>query len=285
MSISTVPRRPAGVPGRALAALTALTAALVAAFVAAPSALLARGPDSGLGDEQHLTDAFRSAFVGYWRSGGPGLTPDLQQIVEYWQRYHLAKAVIAAVALVVLVALGRLLWTAFLRADGGPRRIGLAAAGSLAAVLALVPVVAVLANLQGVMAPYASLFPMLVDGAPGGGELAGVLDQARQQLAGAQTPGTRVSPALDVMVGELGWYHVVMAVLAPIVALALIGLSVLAWRRFAATRADGRTRRLLGVSGAVAALVALPFLLLTAANVSVAADPAPATLALLEGSF
>jgi hypothetical protein len=281
----TIPRRSAGVPGRALAWLTALTAALVAAFVAAPRALAALGPTGDLGDEQHLTAAVRSAFVGYWRSGGPGLTPDLEKIVEYWQRYHLTKVVFAAAALIVLVALAGLLWKAFLRAGDVPRRIGLAVAGSLASVLALVSLVAVMANVQGVLAPYASLMPMLIDGAPADDDLAGVLDQARQQLTDAQSSGTRMPPVLDMLVGEFGWYHVVMAVLAPIVAVAILVLSVLAWRRFATTRADRRTRRLLGVSGLVTATLALAFVLLTVANVGVAADPAPASLALLDGSY
>jgi hypothetical protein len=185
----------------------------------------------------------------------------------------------------VLVALGRLLWSAFLRSSGAPRRIGLAVAGSSAALLALVALVAAMANLQGVLAPYASLLPMLVDGGPADGELAAVLDQARQQLVDARASGTATAPVLDGVVGQLGWFHVVMAVLAPVVVLALVALSALAWRRRAAVRTDRRTRRLLGAAGLAAALVALPFAVLTAANVSVAADPAPATLALLEGSF
>lgn len=278
MNSPTSPPRSAGFSGSALAALAA---ALVAAFIVAPGALATRGPATGFSDEQQLTDAFRSAFVDYWRSEGPALTPELEQIVECWQRYHATKAVTAALLLVVLVALGGLLWKAFLQAGEVPRRIGLAVAGSLASMLALVSLVAVIANVQGVLAPYASLMPLLVDGTPADAELASVLDQARQQL----TSGTRLSPALEVMVDENGWYHVVMAVLAPIVAVAFIGLSVLAWRRFARTRTDRRTRRLLGVSGVVAALVALPFLLLMAANVSVAIDPAPSLLALFNGSF
>lgn len=285
MNSPTSPPRSAGVPGRALAALIALAAALVAAFIAAPSALAASGFDGSLGDEQQLTHAFRSAFIDYWRSGGPGLTPDLEQIVEYWQRYHATKVVTAAIVLVVLLMLGGLLWQAFLRAGEVPRRIGLAVAGAVASMLALVSLLAVMANMQGVMAPYASLMPMLIDGAPADAELAGVLEQARQQLTDAQTSRARTYPALAVMVSENGWYHVVMAVLAPIVAVALIGLSALAWKRFARTRTDCRTRRLLGVSGTVAALLALPFLVLMAANAGVAADPAPSLLALVNGSF
>jgi len=46
----------------------------------------------------------------------------------------------------------------------------------------------VMANIQGAMAPFASLFPMLMDGTPDAG-LAATLAQARQQLAGSHRAG------------------------------------------------------------------------------------------------
>src|SRR6185295_15066159 len=106
----------------------------------------------------------------------------LERVVDYWFRYHVAKAVIATILLIVLVALGVLLWKAFLRAGGlgAGRRVALASAGVLVTMLAVFSLAMVMANIQGAVAPFASLLPMLTDG-PTDGELAGTLDQVTQR--------------------------------------------------------------------------------------------------------
>ncbi|WP_329072044.1 hypothetical protein [Streptomyces sp. NBC_01429] len=288
MSSSVATSRSAGVSGRTLAVLVALAVALVAAFFVAPGRLASSGTGSGLVDEHHLGKAFRAAFVGYWSSGDRGFSPDLESVVDYWFRYHVAKAVIAALLLTVLVALGVLLWKAFLRAGGlgAGRRAALAAGGIFAAMLGLLSSVVVMANIQGATAPFASLFPMLVV-RTADGELADTLDQVRQRLAEPQSAGARTPPALTVMISDFSRYHVVLAVLAAIAAVVLIGLSVLLWKRFARTGAgsDRRTRRVVGSFGVLSALLSLALIVVAVANTTSAADPAPALLSLFEGGW
>jgi uncharacterized membrane protein len=134
------------------------------------------------------------------------------------------------------------------------------------------------------VAPFSSLLPMLLDGATNGatdgatdGALAGTLAQVRQDLAGAQH-----GPASAVMISDFARYHVAMAVIASIVAVVLIGLSAVLWKRFAS---DRRARRVRGAYGVVSALLVLGMVVVVVANATTAADPAPALLALFEGSW
>ncbi|MGW6917834.1 hypothetical protein ACWGB8_29015 [Kitasatospora sp. NPDC054939] len=277
--------RSAAVPGRVLAALAALAAALVAAFVEAPRTLASTG-SSAFADRSDLADAVRRSFVAHWSSGGRELSPDLANVVDYWSRYHVAKAVIAAVLLVVLAVLARVLWRGFLGAGGrgAGGRAALASAAVLVTGLALFALVVVMANVQGAVAPYASLLPILAVGAADG-ELAGTLDQVRQRLAESQSGGG-APDALAVMVGDFARYHVAMAVIAAVVALALGAASAVAWRRFARTgRQDRRARRLLASAGAVSALLAAAVAVVAVANTTTAADSAPALLAFFEGGW
>ena len=75
----------------------------------------------------------------------------------------MVKAVTAALLLIVLIALGVLLWKAFLRADGVGvgKRTAHASAGALVTMLALFSLAIAMANIQGAAAPFASLLPML----------------------------------------------------------------------------------------------------------------------------
>lgn len=109
--------RSTDISGRSLTMLVALIAALVAAFVVAPRTLAERIWGGGFVDERGLSEALRMAFVEYWSSGDRDFTPGLQSVVDYWFGYHVAKAVIAARLLIVLSALGILLWKAFLTAS------------------------------------------------------------------------------------------------------------------------------------------------------------------------
>ncbi|XVQ09846.1 hypothetical protein ACQP1W_46260 [Spirillospora sp. CA-255316] len=282
MSAHAALPRSAGIPGRALAVLTVLAVALSAAFVAAPRMLA--GDFAGSRD---LVEALRESFTGYWSSGDRELSPGLERVVDYWFRYHLAKAAIAAVLLIALVALGVLVWKAFLNADGPGRgkRAALASAGVLVTMLALFSLLAVMANIQGAAAPYASLLPMLTAGATGA-QLTGTLDQVRQQLAGYPGAGGHTAPALEVMVSDFARYHVAMAVIAAVVAAVLIGISAVLWRKFAGTKPSRRrARRVLGAFGALSALVSLAMIVIAVANTATAADPAPALLAFFEGGW
>jgi hypothetical protein len=211
----------------------------------------------------------------------------MEKVVGYWFRYHVVKAVIAALLLIVLAALGVMLWRAFLRAGGigAGRRAALVFAGTLVTVLALLSLVIVMANVQGAVAPFASLLPMLALSATGG-ELGDTLDQVRQQLSDSVRAGGRTPPALDVMVSDFSRYHVAVAVIGAFVAVVLLGLSLLLWKLFARTASsDRRTKRVLGSFGVLSVLLSLAVIVLVVANVTVAAQPAPALLAFFEGGW
>ncbi|MFC8849174.1 MULTISPECIES: hypothetical protein [unclassified Micromonospora] len=286
MHSSAAPPRPAGASGRVIAALGVLAAALVVAFVVAPPALTADRA-GGIVDRRDLGEALRASFVEYWRSDDRSLSPDLARVVDYWSRYHLVKAVIAALLLIVLVALGTRLARAFVTAGGlgAGKRVALAAGGVLVATLAPLSLAMVMANVQGAVAPFASLLPMLTDGVTDP-ELADTLTQVEQRLADVGSTGGSGSPALDLMIDDFSWYHEAMAVAAAVVAAVLIATSVVAWRRFARTRSsDRRKRGLLAVYGLLSVLLLLPVIALTVANATTAADPEPALLAFFRGGW
>ncbi|MDI6097376.1 hypothetical protein QLQ12_02010 [Actinoplanes sp. NEAU-A12] len=263
--------------------LTGVAALLAAAFVLAPAPLAAIRPDGGFAGQGQLAGALRAAFAEFWRSGGQSFSPSLTSVVDYWLRYHLVKAVTAALLFAVLAVLGARLWKAFTRGAGlgAGRRAALASAGVAVTALALFSLALVMANVQGSVTPFASLLPMLLDG-PGGGESTATLDQVRQRLA----DGGQASPALQVMIDDFARYHVAMAVIAGVVAAGITALSVLLWRRFAATaRTERRTRRVLASFGVVTALLPLVAGLIAVANTTTALDPAPALLAFFEGGW
>jgi hypothetical protein len=257
-----------------ITALTALAVALIVAFVVAPATLAANSSTTDLTGPARLSAAFRTAFVGYWRSGDGVFDPRLQRVVDYWFRYHIAKAVLAAALLVVFIALGLLLWRAFLRTRG-PRATALAAGGVLTTALAVLSLVTVMANIHGMAAPFGSLLPMLFGHA--GAPLAGTLTQIQRQLAGHQN-----SPALEPIVSDYVKFHAVMAVEGSIVVIALIALTVPLWRKFTSTdRAERRTRRLLAAYGVFVPLFSVALAVVVVANAATAAHPMPG----LEGFF
>jgi hypothetical protein len=223
------------------AGLLTMAIFLAAAFFLAPPLLLGPGR---LGD-------FPRAFVAYWYSGGPDLPPDLQHLVDYQFRYHLARVVIALPLLAVLVTLAVLL-----------RRFRLPIGA-----LALVAAVLLIANVQGAVSPFGTLLPILASG-PADADLAVVLAQVRDQLHNGPA-----SPALDVMLDEYVRWHVAKGVLVGLLAAVLIGLSVVAWRR---------RRRWLSLLTAVLAMAAL---VVVAANVTTVMNPIPPFLLLLQGSW
>jgi hypothetical protein len=187
----------------------------------------------------------------------------------------------------VLVALAVLLWRAFLQTDGlaTGSRTALASAGTVVAPLALFALTVLMANIQGAVAPFASLLPLLMGGTPDA-SLAGPLAQARQQLAGSHRTSGHTPPALDVMVSDFARYHAALAVVAAVVVVALLGLSVVFWRSFTrVSSADRRTRRVLGCFGVFSALSSLIVAVVMVANATTAADPAPALLALFNGGL
>ena len=199
----------------------------------------------------------------------------------------MVKAVTAALLLIVLIALGVLLWKAFLRADGVGvgKRTAHASAGALVTMLALFSLAIAMANIQGAAAPFASLLPMLADG-PTDGEPANTLEQVRQRLAESPNSGGQTPPALDAIISDFSRYHVAMAVIAAIVAVVLIGTSVALWKRLARTESsDKSTSRVLGSYAALSTMVSLVVIVIAVANTTTAANPAPALLAFFDGGW
>jgi hypothetical protein len=258
--------------------LTALAGVLLIALFIAPPWLAAGRAGAALADPARLAAAFRSAYVGYWRSGDRDLPPDLARLVDYWIRFHVIKAAIGAILLAVLVVLIVRLWREFLARD---RRAAWPAVGAVfASVAALFSLLVVMANAQGIAAPLSSLSPMLVGG-PVDGPLASTLTQIRQTMTGSQT-----TPVLQQLISDFGVYHAAMAVISAIVILALAGLSVVLWRGFAAAgRRDRRARLVWGSYGTFAVVFLLLMSVVLTANVGVAAHPAPALAAFFNGSW
>jgi hypothetical protein len=277
--------RSAGVPGRALAILTALAVALVLAFVFAPPMLAANASESGLSDRRELVRTANGAFIEYWRSGDRAFTPGMQRLVDYWFRFHVAKAAITAVLLIVLIALCVLLWKAFLSAGrlGAGKAAAFASAGVLVTILVVVSVVALVANVQGAVAPFTSVLTLLPVGTSRG-RLGDTFQQVRQRLAEYRSTGHQTSPALHMMIDDNVRYHVAVVVMASILALVLIGTSVLLWKRF--TGSSGRrTRRTLASFGTAAAVFSLLFAALAVVNLTVADKPALALVNFFNGSM
>jgi hypothetical protein len=284
MPIRTAPSsRSAGIPGRALATLTVLAVALSAAFVLAPITLAASTSSVGFANQRALMDNVSDAFVRYWSAGHREFQPSLARIVEYWTHYHMAKAAIAGFLLIVFAALGVLLWRAFLRSGGlgVRRRIALTSSGALAVVLAVISLVIVVANIQGAAAPFSSLLSMVPVNAPDA-QLADTLDHVRQRLA--DHPSGQTSPAIAAMISDFARYHAAIVVATAIVTVFLVGMSVAAWRWYAATdSSDRRTRRVSGSLGVLSAVLSLAVIVVAVANLTTATNPAPALLAFFNG--
>ncbi|OYD60821.1 hypothetical protein [Rhodococcus sp. OK302] len=286
MHSTTGPSRSAGISGVTTAMLVACAVALAAAFVFTPGALAGR-PGEGCADQGELIETVRAAFVGYWSSGVRAFSPRLEAVVDYWFRYYVAKAVIAAILLTVLFALGAILRKSFAKA--GPltagKKIAFVSAGGLVTVLALFSSVLVMANVQGVIAPFASLMSVLPV-RESDGELADALGQVRQQLAESTSAGNQIAPALDLMISDFARCHLAMAVIALIGAAVFIGASVVLWTKFARTaRSSRRTRRVLGSIGALCAVFALGLIVVGVANTATAEHPAPALSAFFDGGL
>ncbi|MFC8073957.1 hypothetical protein ACFUN8_00285 [Streptomyces sp. NPDC057307] len=293
--MTAAPPPSAATSARAYLTLVALAAALVPAFVLAPRGWAARMSGGGFTDERALGESLPGPFVDYWNSGDRAFPPDLAHLVDQWFHYHVAKAVIAALLLIVLVALGLRLWQTFLRAGGlgAGSRAALASAGVLVTALALFSSAALMANIQGATAPFSSLLPMLPLDAPEG-ELAHALGQIEQGLAANPNANpnanagasVRTSPALQEMISDFSRYHAVIAVAAAIVGAVLVRMTVVLWKRFAGTGAsERRTRRVLASYGVLSALLSPAVIVVAVANTLTTMDSAPALLAFLEGGW
>ncbi|MFI5897284.1 hypothetical protein ACIA5D_45045 [Actinoplanes sp. NPDC051513] len=235
---------------------------MIVAFVLLP------GPLAGnsFADHEQLVAAVHQNFVGYWQAGGPSLPPPMQDVVDYWFRYHVFKGLIAALILATLIVIG-------VRLRRSLTGAALVTAGTAVFALGLLATVTVMANIQGMVAPFGSLFPMLLE-RPATPQLTDALTQAGRQLAA----GGHLSPAVQAMVDEFVRYHAAMAVIAAVLTIVVAGLAAAAWRRFA-------KRQQRAVIPILWSLLTLAPVVLLIANVSSVADPAPGLLGLVQGGW
>lgn len=258
--------------------LSAAAVLLTVAFVVAPVRVVADSSGHRFRDQGEIVGSLSTAFAAAWAPGASGGSPGLDGLVDYWARYHLAKAVIAALLVAVLVALGRSLWQALAagpdsRADRA--RLGLGAQLAAAYLAGLAAVTVLLANVQGMLAPRSSLMSMVPTASAPPGVRAAVA-----RVTGGLAPGAATPADVQGVVDDFARYHAVFAIVGAIAA--AVGLwCCLHWFR------AGRDRRALGLSGRALGLTMLGYcaflLVVVAANVSTARNPASALLASFAG--
>lgn len=245
-------------------ALAGVAVLLAAAFVVTPVELAGGGHGGGFFGNAALSKSVADNFVAFWRSGGQALPAGMNDLVQYWLRYHVAKAVLAGLLSIVLAALATRLWRQRTAGAAGAT----ATAGGFGAALLL------MANVQGAVAPLSSVLT-LVPPATDDPDVGLVKAQVAQQLQARGTP----RPALAHMISDFGTYHAVLAVSALVLACATLVLSVVVGRSSMTTaRSDRAARRAKALTSAVFAIVGICVLVLAAANIGSAINPADALL-------
>ena len=249
---------------RAMWAWCALAVGLIAAFLYGP-AIVAGGT--------HLGGTFRGApppgavgdgFVAYWRAGEGSVPAGLASLTDYWQRYHVAKAVIAAALLGVLVVLARRLWRDYgVAGMGTTRSVSIAVAGAAVSASAAGAALVVMANVQGAIAPLSSLFSILPTA-----DAHGALRQTESEVVTSLQTGAS-SPVVQRLTADFSTYHVVVAVGSVLLGVLAVGLSAWMFR----SRRRGSV-----MAGSGFAVIAVAMGVLVVANVGSAANPGEALL-------
>ena len=245
---------------RAFVALGAAFAVLVLGFVRLPVQLAALCSPITPRDQHGIIALLVPAVVASWGSSDAEPTADLLALEGYWMRFHLFKAAFAMAATVVIVLLGRALW-----------RAGHVWGAALLAAPGLLGLVALLANLQGAVAPGPSLQSMLP--LTRDGSLGAVLLDVRADLA-RQGSGVVRSVRVDRLITDFALYHWVFAALSSVTAVVL-AVALLRWRHtpapsLADARSARRARRVLLIGGALSSLA---WAVLCVANLSNALHP------------
>ncbi|MBD3784611.1 MAG: hypothetical protein IE926_16960, partial [Micrococcales bacterium] len=216
----------------------------------------------GFRGEGSLVAATEAAFVRADLSGSVADSAALAELTAVWREFHLVKAVLAGLVVVVLVGLVASVRRRAEASGRGGRRWLLRSAYAGAVVWLLGAVTLLLANLQGAAAPFASVASFLPAG--GSGELGGVLGDLRSAVEVG--PPSSVGGVAGALLGDFTWYHAVFAVLAGVAGGVLAVPAVRAmWGRWRlrGTGSSSRPTWLLhtGLFGSAAAV----FLLLAAA--------------------
>ncbi|MFD1545006.1 hypothetical protein [Nonomuraea guangzhouensis] len=250
--------------------LLAAGAALVAAFVFAPAALLR--PTFGAYDSDAIQDALGRALVEYWRSGTPAFPARLTTLVDYWFQWHAIKVAISSLLVIVFALLATALWRRYLRA-----RPWYAAVATAAAVLTVLAMGVLMLNIQATAVPLVALLGLL-PGRTADGKLAQVLSEMREGLTESASPHAG-SPALTVLLGEVERYHWVMVAISATLMVATGLASAHFWkRRITGDPGATRVRFMHRTLGVIAALTACLLLLMTGASALSALEPATTLL-------
>ena len=228
--------------------LSAAGAALVAASVLAPAALL--------GSEADLPGAVRRALVEFRQSGGPQLPTRLKDLVDYWFEWHAIKVVITSFMLVTFAILAAALWRRY-----RPGAAGYAVAAVGASVVTALAVALLILNIQATVVPLVALLPLAAG------------DAAEELLGPAE------SPALTVLVGEVGRYYWVLAGVAGTALAAAVLISASSWKRRVTD--DARVSVARRATSVVAALAASVLFLVVLYSTFSAVEPADALSGLL----
>jgi hypothetical protein len=228
--------------------LSATGAALVAAFVLAPAALLGRKVD--------LSGAVRRALVEFRQSGGPQLPTQLKNLADYWFKWHAIKVVITLFMLIIFGLLAAALWRRYRRGAAG---YAVAAVG--ANVLTGLASALLILNIQATVVPLVALLPL-------------ASGDASEELLGPAG-----SPAVTVLVGDVGRYYWVMVAVAGTALAVAVLISALLWTR----RVTDDTRVFVArrATSVVAGLTASLLLLVVVFSAYSALEPADALRGLL----
>lgn len=214
------------------------------------------------------------AFSEWWRTGAAPLTGGMEEVVKFWQIFHVAKAAVAAILLVLLTMTGAQVWKAYAQATTRARRFGYAVIGVAGAPLTLLVLIILLANVQGSIAPLSSVMGLI----PMDGSVAEVTAVREQFAAGSSTP------VLDVLVNDFRDYHLVIVFAAPIAAAGVMVADLVLWLRWVGLpRENYLLRRVCLVVAVVTPSVALMLVLIMIVNLSTVLDIAPALAAFFGG--
>lgn len=241
---------------------------------------LTRALGGGYADVTMLRDAVSSSFVDFWRAGDDTLNVGLAGAVDYWARFHVVKAGLALVLLVLLFPLGGQIWRAYSTAAAFGRALLLGIAGLAHAACSALALIVLVANIQGAIAPLSSALGLMPLGA-GDRSLDRVATQIQSDLANGSH-----SPALETLQSDFARYHFVMAALSVLVVLAVTAWAVSLLRRRSRVPREARRQRRVLLLGAGGALILGGFFgLVAAANASTAIDPGPALAGFFAGGL
>ncbi len=250
-------------------------------FIVGPPLLTPLIDSSGIQDQHDLGVAVDQGFASFWTNGGH-LDSTFRHAIRYWSTYHLLKCLFAAFVVLSAGTLASRLFVRFRRTQPlGIASLWAVAGIGVAAVRAFFSLL-VIANIQGPFAPIASLLPTLT-ASPN--QRSAQLVAEAQRVAG-QTHRTDFPPPLERMVSEFSRFHLVLAILATVLAVLALRYAITAWRRSSRTPTnDRRTRVLLRMLAPAAAIAATGMTIIATANAATAAAPIRAFAGALSGSF